>query len=181
MDKLSETGGDSRNFWEKIGIIFSVDLTESSDESEKIYKSFYVTDLGKCNCHGKHKIYRKCAEKYLIDEILLIRPKLIIAQGEDAKKEIIRLVKNDPNLDFSQKTFQLGFKPFISNQGKVFDRVYYKKPNNLGSIQYHGEFLSNFFSIPHTSFTAFQYRNTKEVWEKIGIKFQKLDFYHELI
>ncbi len=60
-----------------------------------IKENIYMTDISKCNASKDRTIWTNCSEKFLINEIKLIRPILILFQGNTAYDFTKSLLRND--------------------------------------------------------------------------------------
>lgn len=78
VNKIISNQTKKNKLWVYLNLLFS-------DKLNKIKPMIYLTDLCKCNddnSSGKNeKIWKKCRDNYLIKEIALINPSLIIFQG----------------------------------------------------------------------------------------------------
>jgi len=60
---------------------------------ELVKKNVYLTDTSKCHAYKISRIWKKCSQRFLLQEIELINPKLIIFQGATAYKYTCMNVK----------------------------------------------------------------------------------------
>jgi hypothetical protein len=98
LEKSKEVG--SRHFWRKLNWIFEEIFQKSS---KKWLDMLYITDIGHCNCDRKNKLYMKCGRKYLIQELELISPRIILVQGKDSLRALLTIIYEDVNWKITPK------------------------------------------------------------------------------
>ena len=96
FEKIRRNQERKNGMWKYINLLFSEKLDNIKDQ-------IYITDLCKCNDDIKSKIkkdrkneeiWKECRDNYLIEEIRLINPKLIIFQGGDSYTYVMRYLKS---------------------------------------------------------------------------------------
>lgn len=96
FEKIRSNQEQRNGMWKYLNRLFSRKLDNIKDQ-------IYITDLCKCNDDIKSKIkkdrkneeiWKECRDNYLIEEIRLINPKLIIFQGGDSYTYVMRYLKS---------------------------------------------------------------------------------------
>lgn len=101
-----------------------------------VTKNVYMTDICKCNARKNKKIWEKCSKKFLLKEIELINPKIIIFQGckaYDYTKSILknRMKEEDITSYFRDNTFpKFGKISLLNNEEINFLKIYHTSRAN---------------------------------------------------
>jgi len=118
-----------------------------------VTNNVYVTDICKCNAHKKLKIWKNCSKKFLIKEICLINPKIIIFQGNTAYNYTRSVLEKISDLKVTDEDISSYFK-----------NSSYPKYPKYGVISLHGEKI-HFLKIYHTSIANQKYNKNKSLQE----------------
>ena len=123
VKKLREQVKTSKNtkFWKFFIKIFDNNLDFLKD-------NIYITDTCKCFDDQNNLVIRNCYENYLIKEIRLIRPKIIIIQGDKPFKILKKLfnikfedsIKNIPKEYNFSEAFPLYFRKKLSFDTRIY-------------------------------------------------------------
>jgi uracil-DNA glycosylase family 4 len=102
---------------------------------EDLKNNIYITDICKCNANKKKDIWEQCSRHYLMNEIEIINPSLIIFQGASAFKYVQKMSKFNENYSimknyFSKTSFyRHGTLTFNSKKFNYF-RIYHSSNMN---------------------------------------------------
>jgi hypothetical protein len=105
------------------------------EELDLVLKNVYVTDICKCNAKKKGNIWDNCSSNFLLKEIELINPKIVIFQGNTAyeyTKSILgdKMNEEDITLYFGNNSFPKFGKISLSNNEIWFMRIYHTSNAN---------------------------------------------------
>lgn len=135
------------NLWQLLNCILPI-------SSEVLKRKVYVTDLVKCNAKGndiwKH-FTKKCFESFLIHEISIINPKLIIFLGNTGydylkkKFEFDECCPSDNNCSFSEHPEYSKYKIYNFRDDKYL-KIYYERIASLENKE------RNFSNKPFSEF-----------------------------
>ncbi len=176
LNKIINNQTNKNKLWEYLNLLF---LKKLDDIKPKIY----ITDLCKCNDDIKSKtkkerknicIWKKCRNNYLIKEIELINPKLIIFQGWNSYKCYMSYLEENKIITLR--------KEILENIEEYYPQASYSK-TSLYLNPFYGKFPFNrkqihFFIIFHQSnffgkykekydITAYTSRHSKFIKKKI--------------
>ncbi len=110
---------------------------------ETILKNIYITDICKCNSEGNNDIKDQCIfeNKYIMKEIQLIKPNLILFQGDKALNYIKELVENED-------TITLNFDNRINDYFNNYEYPSYPKFGTIFILDRNVEGLKIYHSTP---------------------------------
>lgn len=110
-----------------------IDLNYLFDNELKLVKNnIYISDIAKCNAHKDKKVWESCSNNYLLNEINLINPKIIIFQGNTSYRFTKKLFKEkelsweEQPIDefFVEKTFpKFGYVKLPNNYEATFIKI----------------------------------------------------------
>lgn len=88
LNRIINNQSDKNQLWEYLNGLFSEKL-------DVLKPKIYITDLCKCDAEKNERIWEACRDKYLIKEIELINPNLIIFQGGDSYTSVKKYLKSN--------------------------------------------------------------------------------------
>ena len=175
LNKIINNQTNKNKLWKYLNLLF---LKKLNDIKPKIY----ITDLCKCNDDIKSKIkkeqknqliWKKCRNNYLIKEIELINPKLIIFQGWNSYKYIMKYLEENKIIT-KRKAILENIEKYYPQAGYFETRLYLNP--FYGKFPFNGKQI-HFFVIFHQSnfitykkkydITAYTSRHSKFIEEKI--------------
>lgn len=150
FNKIKKNQEQKNKLWDYLNLLFLKKLNI-------IKPKIYITDLCKCYDHTKKKeMWKECLTEYLIKEIELINPTLIIFQGGKSYKFVTRylrskgLIKSKPIIleetesyypklgepDFYEEPYSKPYFDKFSFNGKdiYFFKIYHQAAFNLGYL-----------------------------------------------
>lgn len=101
-----------------------------------VTKNVYMTDICKCNTRKKKNIWNRCSKKFLLKEIKLINPKIVIFQGNTSYEHAKSILKNrmkeeDISSYFRDNTFpKFGKISLLNNEEIHFLKIYHTSRAN---------------------------------------------------
>ena len=151
MDKLEFNGRTPAGWalWIYLGRIFN-------NNWKYIVKNIYATDLAHCNANKFPPTLNYCAKLHFKEELLAIKPKILIILGHTAGITLKNLKE------------ELGFqieKPEVTPHTD-YPFYSYKYPQ-AGTLQIEN-FKTKFLVIPHPSPTETTYKNNYDFWKQLN-------------
>ncbi len=124
---------EKRNkLWEHLKTIFS-------DRLDLVKRNIYVTDIAKCNSktenENKTLVWDRCSKNFLLREIELINPKVIIFQGKNAYEyakclPTLKMKEEDISAYFGKNSFPKYGKILLQKREITFMRIYHTSNAN---------------------------------------------------
>jgi len=102
----------------------------SNGKLSLITENVYMTDICKCNANKKRCIWNKCSSKFLLEEIKLINPRLVVFQGNTSykyTKSVLnsRMKEEDISSYFECNTFPKSGKISLLKDEAHFLKIYH--------------------------------------------------------
>lgn len=137
LKKIINNQNDKNQLWEYLNRLFSEKL-------DVLKPKIYITDLCKCDAEKNECIWEACRDKYLIKEIELINPNLIIFQGGDSYASVKRYLKS-----------KLIKYTFIKKYRKIYPKL------GFGKFPFNGKDIY-FFKINHQAYWLGRYASISD-------------------
>jgi len=153
-------------------------LTENFDD---LKSEFYISDISKCNDDTKEKPYKNkrlwipCQSKYLLKEIELINPKLIIFLG-GSPFESLKKAKKEIEIDSTIVNFRNKFlhtlkktKDQLTNEeNKIYEKVIPKTIPKYGRITLKeiGKTFPYVMILHNSPKNSNRWKHTSKFWQK---------------
>lgn len=106
------------------------------DKLDLVTENIYMTDICKCNARKNKKIWEKCSRKFLLKEVALVNPKIILFQGNTAYEHTKHMLKNrmeEENISsyFADNAFPKFGKISLPNNEEInFLKIYHSSRAN---------------------------------------------------